>query len=134
MKRSNIIFILLFVLLYAVPFFVWAAYAGLGYRSYTGISDKYQVVRIDNPDLAASQVIIDTQRTSSFPEKELMDVTRRSYLYYKGKKHFLPETSVYSDTIHIGKPRDTESKDLTLNIHMGNLKTVLLNGQVIWEK
>ena len=122
MKRSNILLILLFALLYVIPFLVWMYFVYAGDKSYTGISDKYQVVKIDNPDLTANQVAIDTQ------------TSRRSYLYYKGNKQYLPEVSVYGDTIRIGKAQDAKDKDLTLNIHMAKLKTVLLNGQVIWEK
>lgn len=134
MKRSNILLILLFALLYAIPFFAWMYYTCSGSKSYTGISDKYQVVKIENPDLTASQVVIDTQKISSFPEKEILEITRRSYLYYKGNKQYLPKVSVHGDTIRIGQARDAKDKDLTLNIHMAKLKTVLLNGQVIWEK
>lgn len=134
MKRSNILLILLFALLYVIPFLVWMYFVYAGDKSYTGISDKYQVVKIDNPDLTANQVAIDTQRASAFPKREMLETSRRSYLYYKGNKQYLPEVSVYGDTIRIGKAQDAKDKDLTLNIHIAKLKTVLLNGQVIWEK
>lgn len=134
MKRSNILLILLFALLYVIPFLVWMYFVYAGDKSYTGISDKYQVVKIDNPDLTANQVVINTQSISDFPAKEILEISKRSYLYYKGNKQYLPEVSVYGDTIKIGQAWDAKDKDLTFNIHMAKLKTVLLNGQVIWEK
>lgn len=132
MKRSNLYLILLFALLYVFPLFVWTAYACLGYKSYTRISDQYRIIRIENPDLTAKQVLINTEKTSYFPEREMMAVTGRSYLYYKGYRHYLPDLQVSGDTILIAKPQGTDNKDLTFNIHIPNLKTVILNGQVIW--
>ena len=134
MKRSNLYLILLFALLYVFPLFVWTGYACLGYKSYTRISDQYRIIRIENPDLTEKQVLINTEKTSYFPEREMMAVTGRSYLYYKGYRHYLPDLLVNGDTILIAKPQGTDNKDLTFNIHIPNLKTVILNGQVIWEE
>ncbi|MCD7848685.1 MAG: hypothetical protein LUH63_02445 [Parabacteroides sp.] len=78
--------------------------------------------------------MINTEKTSYFPEREMMAVTGRSYLYYKGYRHYLPDLLVSGDTILIAKPQGTDNKDLTFNIHIPNLKTVILNGQVIWEE
>ena len=65
MKRSNILLILLFALLYVIPFLVWMYFVYAGDKSYTGISDKYQVVKIDNPDLTANQSLSMATRSES---------------------------------------------------------------------
>lgn len=136
MKRSNLIFILLIVSLFSIPLLLNGFNSLFHQKSYTGISDEYTVIRIDNPELQASAIYVDTTETSAFPKGDVIDVNKCSYLFYKGSEQYLPEVSVKGDELLIGKARNTAGKEekLTLHIHIGNVKTVLLNGKMIWSE
>lgn len=138
MKKSNLLFLSLMIALYAFPFVIWGVMeATCKDRAYTGIY-KEQTVEIENPQLRPENVHIGTGQPSYFPKEDKIEVRQRTYLYYASSRQYLPEISVQGDTVKIGKAAGTAEKEdagqLSLHIRFMNLKSVRLNGKIIWEK
>ena len=137
MKKSNLIFTLLISAFYLIPILVFIAFTIIGNKSYTGISNKFNTVVIDNPELKPEDIIITTGETSDFPYTELSSVNQRSFLYYQGDRQYLPKISLENDnTIRVGGITDDSGKNekLTFHIHLKELKAVYLNGTSIWPE
>jgi hypothetical protein len=135
MKRSNIIFIALLVALFVLPFIILGGFYIKPSKQYlTGFDESFNVVMIENPSLGADDIEIGSPKSSSFSglkinTKELWG--NQSYIYYEGKKTYLPVIHNSNDTLFIGKPEKDAKEKLTLKIQLANLKKINLNGTEI---
>lgn len=139
MKRSNLLFIILITTIFLIPLIVFAISVLLpGEKCYMGFNERFQVISINNPDLKASDVQVNSKPAFTyFPPDNLgeEEEQNKAYLYYKGDQPYLPELSDNIDTLLVGKPLDAgKDTKLSLCIHMNNIHSILLNGECIWSK
>lgn len=136
MKRSNIIFIALLVILFVLPFIILGiSFLKPSKHFITGFDKTFNVVMIENPSLETSDIDIaqdDFSAPSGFRinSKELWS---NSYIYYEGENTYLPVIRHSNDTLFIGKPEKDVKEKLILKIHFNNLKGINLNGTEIWS-
>ena len=126
MKKSNRVFIALIATLYIVPALTFGVAQFTSEKCLTGFTQKFQIIQIDNPELKAENIKVDTRTASEFP---------RSLLYYEGKKRYLPEVSRHDSLLLVSGARDAgQDKNLTLHIRINNIQKIRLNGEEIWTK
>jgi hypothetical protein len=137
MKRSNIILVVLLVSLWLIPIIVWGYYiSGIGGDYYTGFGENITSIIIANPNLKAEDISLNLNPASGFPGNgQFQEAHKASYLYYKGKKRYLPEVSLQGDMLLVGEAIGAPSGEkLTLHIRINGLHDVILNGVTIWRK
>jgi len=135
MKKSNIILIGLLVSLWLTPIIVWGYFkSGIAGEYYTGFDDSITTIIIANPNLKADDIALDLNPASQFPSK--MDMANKaSYLYYKGKRKYLPVVNVQADMLLVGEAINVRAGEkLTLHIRINGLQDIVLNGVTIWQK
>ena len=135
MKKSNIILTGLLVALWLTPIIVWGYFkSGIAGEYYTGFGDNITTISISNPNLKAEDIKINLDPASRFPSQ--MDMANKaSYLYYKGKRKYLPTVNVQSDMLLVGEAiKASSSETLTLHIRINGLQDIVLNGVTIWQK
>ena len=132
MKKSNRIFIALIATLYIVPALTFGVAQFTSEKCLTGFTQKFQ---IDNPELKAENIKVDTRTASEFPRAQILEAKDRSLLYYEGKKRYLPEVSRHDSLLLVSGARDAgQDKNLTLHIRINNIQKIRLNGEEIWTK
>ena len=158
MKKSNRVFIALIATLYIVPALTFGAAQFTSEKCLTGFTQKFQIIQIDNPELKAENIKVDTRthtkmlhdeafklkaenikvdtRTASeFPRGQILEAKDRSLLYYEGMKRYLPEVSRHDSLLLVSGARDAgQDKNLTLHIRINNIQKIRLNGEEIWTK
>jgi len=135
MKKSNIILTGLLVALWLTPIIVWGYFkSGIAGEYYTGFGDNITTISISNPNLKAEDIKINLDPASRFPSQ--MDMANKaSYLYYKGKRKYLPTVNVQSDMLLVGEAiKAPAGKKLTLHIRINGLNDIVLNGVTIWQQ
>ena len=60
MKKSNRVFIALIATLYIVPALTFGAAQFTSEKCLTGFTQKFQIIQIDNPELKAENIKVDT--------------------------------------------------------------------------
>ena len=85
MKKSNRVFIALIATLYIVPALTFGVAQFTSEKCLTGFTQKFQIIQIDNPELKAENIKVDTRTTSEFPRGQILEAKDRSLLYYEGK-------------------------------------------------
>ena len=135
MKKSNIILTGLLVALWLTPIIVWGYFkSGIAGEYYTGFGDSITTIIIANPNLKAEDIKINLDPASRFPSGMNM-ANKASYLYYKGKRKYLPAVNVQSDMLLVGEAiKASAGKRLTLHIRINGLNEVVLNGVTIWQQ
>ena len=93
MKKSNRVFIALIATLYIVPALTFGVAQFTSEKCLTGFTQKFQIIQIDNPELKAENIKVDTRTASKFPRGQILEAKDRSLLYYEGMKRYLPEVS-----------------------------------------
>ena len=91
MKKSNRVFIALIATLYIVPVLTFGVAQFTSEKCLTGFTQKFQIIQIDNPELKAENIKVDTRTASKFPRGQILEAKDRSLLYYEGMKRYLPE-------------------------------------------
>jgi hypothetical protein len=136
MKKSNIILIVLLFSLYITPAVVWGVYKISSKGDYyTGFGDNIETIIIANPDLKVEDITLDLNPASEFPRNQIDQAGQASFLYYKGKKRYLPDVSVQGDMLLVGNAINAPSgKKLTLHIRINGLNDVILNGETVWRR
>jgi len=136
MKKSNIILVGLLVSLWIIPIIVWSVNK-IGARGdyYTGFGENIQTLVIANPGLKVDDITLNLEPASSFPRDQMDQAGKASYLYYKGKKKYLPEVRVQADMLLIGNAINAPSGEkLTLHIRINGLNDIILNGETVWRR
>ena len=127
MKKSNRVFIALIATLYIVPALTFGVAQFTSEKCLTGFTQKFQIIQIDNPELKAENIKVDTRTASEFPRGQI--------LYYEGMKRYLPEVSRHDSLLLVSGARDAgQDKNLTLHIRINNIQKIRLNGEEIWTK
>ena len=67
MKKSNRVFIALIATLYIVPALTFGAAQFTSEKCLTGFTQKFQIIQIDNPELKAENIKVDTNRLRISP-------------------------------------------------------------------
>ena len=67
MKKSNRVFIALIATLYIVPALTFGVAQFTSEKCLTGFTQKFQIIQIDNPELKAENIKVDTRTASEFP-------------------------------------------------------------------
>ena len=83
MKKSNRVFIALIATLYIVPALTFGAAQFTSEKCLTGFTQKFQIIQIDNPELKAENIKVDTRTASEFPRGQILEAKDRSLLYYE---------------------------------------------------
>ena len=65
MKKSNRVFIALIATLYIVPALTFGAAQFTSEKCLTGFTQKFQIIQIDNPELKAENIKVDTRTARS---------------------------------------------------------------------
>ena len=84
MKKSNRVFIALIATLYIVPALTFGVAQFTSEKCLTGFTQKFQIIQIDNPELKAENIKVDTRTASEFPRGQILEAKDRSLLYYEG--------------------------------------------------
>lgn len=135
MKKSNRAFIALIATLYIVPALTFGVAQFTSEECLTGFIQRFQIIQIDNPELKAENIKIDTRTASEFPRAQILEAENRSFLYYEGKKRYLPEVSRQDSLLLVRGARDAgQDKNLTLHIRINNIQKIRLNGEEIWTR
>ena len=135
MKKSNRVFIALIATLYIVPALTFGVAQFTSEKCLTGFPQKFQIIQIDNPELKAENIKVDTRTASEFPRGQILEAKDRSLLYYEGMKRYLPEVSRHDSLLLVSGARDAgQDKNLTLHIRINNIQKIRLNGEEIWTK
>lgn len=66
MKKSNRVFIALIGTLYIVPALTFGVAQFTSEKCLTGFTQKFQIIQIDNPELKAENIKVDTRTASEF--------------------------------------------------------------------
>jgi len=136
MKKSNIILVGLLVSLWIIPVIVWGVNK-IGARGdyYTGFGENIRTLIIVNPGLKAEDITLNLNPASEFPRNQWDQAGEASYLYYKGKKKYLPDASLQADMLLVGEAKNAPSGEkLTLHIRINGLNDIVLNGETIWMR
>ena len=121
--------------LYIVPALTFGVAQFTSEKCLTGFTQKFQIIQIDNPELKAENIKVDTRTASKFPRGQILEAKDRSLLYYEGKKRYLPEVSRHDSLLLVSGARDAgQDKNLTLHIRINNIQKIRLNGEEIWTK
>ena len=64
MKKSNRVFIALIATLYIVPALTFGVAQFTSEKCLTGFTQKFQIIQIDNPELKAENIKVDTRTAS----------------------------------------------------------------------
>ncbi len=121
--------------LYIVPALTFGVAQFTSEKCLTGFTQKFQIIQIDNPELKAENIKVDTRTASEFPRGQILEAKDRSLLYYEGKKRYLPEVSRHDSLLLVSGARDAgQDKNLTLHIRINNIQKIRLNGEEIWTK
>ena len=121
--------------LYIVPALTFGVAQFTSEKCLTGFTQKFQIIQIDNPELKAENIKVDTRTASEFPRAQILEAKDRSLLYYEGKKRYLPEVSRHDSLLLVSGARDAgQDKNLTLHIRINNIQKIRLNGEEIWTK
>ena len=64
MKKSNRVFIALIATLYIVPALTFGVAQFTSEKCLTGFTQKFQIIQIDNPELKAENIKVDTRPAS----------------------------------------------------------------------
>lgn len=67
MKKSNRVFIALIATLYIVPALTFGVAQFTSEKCLAGFTQKFQIIQIDNPELKAENIKVDTRTASEFP-------------------------------------------------------------------
>ena len=126
MKKSNRVFIALIATLYIVPALTFGAAQFTSEKCLTGFTQKFQIIQIDNPELKAENIKVDTRTASEFPRGQILEAKDRSLLYYEGRHDSLLLVS--------GARGAGQDKNLTLHIRINNIQKIRLNGEEIWTR
>lgn len=105
MKKSNRVFIALIATLYIVPALTFGAAQFTSEKCLTGFTQKFQIIQIDNPELKAENIKVDTRTASEFPRGQILEAKDRSLLYYEGMKRYLPEVSRHDSLLLVSGAR-----------------------------
>ena len=65
MKKSNRVFIALIATLYIVPALTFGVAQFTSEKCLTGFTQKFQIIQIDNPELKAENIKVDTRTASA---------------------------------------------------------------------
>ena len=122
MKKSNRVFIALIATLYIVPALTFGAAQFTSEKCLTGFTQKFQIIQIDNPELKAENIKVDTRTASEFPRGQILEAKDRSLLYYD------------SLLLVSGARGAGQDKNLTLHIRINNIQKIRLNGEEIWTR
>ena len=135
MKKSNIILVVLLVSLWIIPTIVWGVYKISGSGDfYTGFGNDLKTVVITNPGLKVEDIKINLDPASNYP-REMNRADNASYLYYKGKKQYLPDVSLQDDSLLVGNVINAPAGEkLTLHIRINGISAVMLNGETVWSR
>ena len=113
----------------------YTLYISTSEKCLTGFTQKFQIIQIDNPELKAENIKVDTRTASEFPRGQILEAKDRSLLYYEGMKRYLPEVSRHDSLLLVSGARDAgQDKNLTLHIRINNIQKIRLNGEEIWTK
>ena len=135
MKKSNRVFIALIATLYIVPALTFGAAQFTSEKCITGFTQKFKIIQIDNPELKAENIKVDTRTASEFPRGQILEAKDRSLLYYEGMKRYLPEVSRHDSLLLVSGARGAgQDKNLTLHIRINNIQKIRLNGEEIWTR
>lgn len=77
MKKSNRVFIALIATLYIVPALTFGAAQFTSEKCLTGFTQKFQIIQIDNPELKAENIKVDTRTASEFPRHKNIAVSKK---------------------------------------------------------
>ena len=105
MKKSNRVFIALIATLYIVPALTFGVAQFTSEKCLTGFTQKFQIIQIDNPELKAENIKVDTRTASEFPRGQILEAKDRSLLYYEGMKRYLPEVSRHDSLLLVSGGR-----------------------------
>ena len=120
MKKSNRVFIALIATLYIVPALTFGAAQFTSEKCLTGFTQKFQIIQIDNPELKAENIKVDTRTASEFPRGQILEAK---------------EVSRHDSLLLVSGARDAgQDKNLTLHIRINNIQKIRLNGEEIWTK
>ena len=72
MKKSNRVFIALIATLYIVPALTFGVAQFTSEKCLTGFTQKFQIIQIDNPELKAENIKVDTRTASEFPRGQIL--------------------------------------------------------------
>jgi hypothetical protein len=102
---------------------------------YTGFNDRVKTIIIANTDLKAEDINLDLKPASEFRGIQIRQGDMASFLYYKGRKKYLPEVRLQGDMLLIGNAMNARADEkLTLHIRINGLNDIILNGETIWER
>ena len=73
MKKSNRVFIALIATLYIVPALTFGVAQFTSEKCLTGFTQKFQIIQIDNPELKAENIKVDTRTASKFPRGQILE-------------------------------------------------------------
>ena len=127
-------FIALIATLYIVPALTFGVAQFTSEKCLTGFTQKFQIIQIDNPELKAENIKVDTRTASEFPRGQILEAKDRSLLYYEGMKRYLPEVSRHDSLLLVSGRGRRQDKNLTLHIRINNIQKIRLNGEEIWTK
>ena len=77
MKKSNRVFIALIATLYIVPALTFGVAQFTSEKCLTGFTQKFQIIQIDNPELKAENIKVDTRTASKFPRGQILEANVR---------------------------------------------------------
>lgn len=136
MKKSNKLFVLLFIGFYLFPFLCYGFYILFPKERLTGFSDMDKIICIEDEKLTKDLISIDSKRASGYPYYEKLDAFNSAYLYYEETGcTYAPEFSIRKDTLFVKAPhKDNKGNNRSLHIFINGIKIICLNGEVIWNK
>lgn len=138
MKKSNLLFTVLAVTLYAIPLIGGLIAISLPPTNcVTGFNNNLRVIQIDNAELAASDVHISKYKASAYPTGYTFDVEaaiNHSYIYYKGKETYFPNMTSTSATLYVTTPKGAGRDRPDLHIRVNGIRSIILNGNIIWNR
>ena len=86
MKKSNRVFIALIATLYIVPALTFGAAQFTSEKCLTGFTQKFQIIQIDNPELKAENIKVDTRTASEFPRGPVVTLLRGNETVFAGSQ------------------------------------------------
>lgn len=138
MKKSNLLFVILAVTLYAIPLIGYLISISLpSTNCVTGFKNDFRVIQIDNPELTATDVHISKYKASVYRAKYSIDVDaaiNHSYIYYKGKVSYFPNMTNTDTILYVTTPKGAGQDHPALHIRVNGIRSIMLNGNIIWER
>jgi hypothetical protein len=144
MKRSNLVILITFIVVFAWPLAIMGVYSFfVPSKMILSINKEFRTIQIDNLSLKAEDVHILSDRkqpsknnTAFISPFMALDTSMgfgSPHVYYEGEKTYLPKTEMNDSILFVGVSEAGTETRLQLHLRLSATEKVILNGEVIWS-